>query len=195
VPTALEPRVDLLVVPGGGWRARRARGTPRRVRARRAAGRHRQPPRARLNRRLGVHPMLLVKGGVLDRRWATSHAAVIADLRRHPVEVHAKACVVDGSDVLSCGGVKPGLDLSLHLFERFSRGRRREGRPPLGLRTSAGGGARLRNRDLHELPDRHAGHRREPRRRAASKRASALATTLHGRCWMTELWLSAVREI
>src|SRR4051794_23527637 len=117
---ALDPRPDLLVVPGGGWRTHRPVGTwgeyERGVLPVAIANRH---ARGSIVASVCTGAMLLAKGGVLDGRPATTHASAIDDLRRHPVEVHPEARVVDDGDVLSCGGVTSGLDLALHLLERF----------------------------------------------------------------------------
>jgi transcriptional regulator GlxA family with amidase domain len=115
---ALDPRPDLLVVPGGGWRTRNPVGTrgeyERGVLPVAIANRH-----ARGSRVASVctGAMLLAKGGVLDGRPATTHWAAIDDLRAHGVDVHPEARVVDDGDVLTCGGVTSGLDLALHLVE------------------------------------------------------------------------------
>jgi transcriptional regulator GlxA family with amidase domain len=119
VPHAtLDPRPDLLLVPGGGWRTRSPVGTwgeyERGVLPVAIANRH-----ARGSRVASVctGAMLLAKGGVLDGRPATTHWAAIDDLRGHGVDVHPEARVVDDGDVLTCGGVTSGLDLALHLVE------------------------------------------------------------------------------
>jgi transcriptional regulator GlxA family with amidase domain len=116
---ALDPRPDLLVVPGGGWRTRSPVGTwgeyERGVLPVAIANRH---GRGSIVASVCTGAMLLAKGGVLDGRPATTHWAAIDDLGAHGVEVHAEARVVDDGDVLTCGGVTSGLDLALHIVER-----------------------------------------------------------------------------
>jgi transcriptional regulator GlxA family with amidase domain len=118
VPHAvLGERPDLLVVPGGGWSARKPVGTrgeyergvvPAAIAARHAAG----------SRVASVctGAMLLAKAGILDGRPATTHWAAYDDLRAHGVDVRPDARVVDDGDVLTCGGVTSGIDLALHLL-------------------------------------------------------------------------------
>ena len=116
---ALDPRPDLLLVPGGGWRTHKPVGTwgeyERGVLPVAIANRH---ARGSIVASVCTGAMLLAKGGVLDGRPATTHWAAIDDLRDHGVEVHPEARVVDDGDVLTCGGVTSGLDLALHIVER-----------------------------------------------------------------------------
>jgi transcriptional regulator GlxA family with amidase domain len=112
---------DLIVVPGGGWRAL---GTS-------PQGARREYDDGRLPARLAefhsggatiasvcTGAMLLAKAGLLDGRPATTHRAVLDDLRATGAEVDDTARVVDDGDILTCGGVTSGLDLALHLVER-----------------------------------------------------------------------------
>ncbi len=116
---ALSAELDLLIVPGGGWsdRARggawieHERGTiPAAIRERHDHG--------TLVASVCTGAMLLSKAGLLDGRPAITHHSAIADLRNAGSEiVHAR--VVDDGDVVTAGGVTSGLDLVLHLVERF----------------------------------------------------------------------------
>jgi transcriptional regulator GlxA family with amidase domain len=63
--------------------------------------------------------MLLAKAGILDGRPAVTHHAALDDLRALGIDVRAGARWVDAGDVLSAGGVTSGIDLALHLLERF----------------------------------------------------------------------------
>jgi transcriptional regulator GlxA family with amidase domain len=111
----------LLVVPGGGWVARdeRAgtyaeylRGTiPAAI-----ADRH---ARGTVVASVCTGALLLAKGGLLAGRRAVTHHAAIDDLREHGADVQADARWVDTGDVLTSGGVTSGIDLALHLLERF----------------------------------------------------------------------------
>ena len=51
-------------------------------------------------------------------RGSTHHAA-LDDLRDLGIDVRADARWVDAGDVLTAGGVTSGIDLALHLLERF----------------------------------------------------------------------------
>jgi transcriptional regulator GlxA family with amidase domain len=121
VPHAtLAERPDLLLVPGGGWTARRKdagtwaefeRGVvPAAIAQRHAAG--------ATVASVCTGAMLLAKAGLLDGRPATTHHAALDDLRAAGADVRADARVVDDGDVLTCGGVTSGLDLALHLLRR-----------------------------------------------------------------------------
>ncbi|HKD01748.1 MAG TPA: DJ-1/PfpI family protein [Terriglobales bacterium] len=120
IPDAvLDDAVDVLVVPGGGYVGRAARG----VRAQIADGRL---PRkiAELKRRgamlAGVcsGAMILSAAGLLDGRAAVTHHDALADLRKTAANV-IEARVVDDGDIVTCGGVTSSLDLALWLTERF----------------------------------------------------------------------------
>ena len=111
---------DLLVVPGGGWGARAPVGTwaeyqrgviPAAIAERHAAG--------TTVASVCTGAMLLAKAGILDGRPAVTHAVALEDLRNDGADVRADARVVDDGDVLTAGGVTSGLDLALHLVERY----------------------------------------------------------------------------
>ncbi|MGI8904321.1 MAG: DJ-1/PfpI family protein [Solirubrobacteraceae bacterium] len=116
---ALSERPDLLVLPGGGWAARREHGAwgeaqrgtlPRAIRACHDAG----------TTVAGVCTggMLLAKAGLLTGRPAVTHRCALEDLAAAGAEVIADARVVDDDDVITCGGVTAGIDLALRLLER-----------------------------------------------------------------------------
>ena len=115
----LSEHVDLLVVPGGGWRE------PGRPGARTEYERGVVPAAIRERHEHGATiasvctgAMLLVAAGLLEGRPAITHHSAIGDLDASGAEVvHAR--VVDDGDVLTAGGVTSGLDLALHLVERF----------------------------------------------------------------------------
>jgi transcriptional regulator GlxA family with amidase domain len=111
----------LLVIPGGGWVARNEqagtyaeylRGTiPAAI-----ADRHR---RGTVVASVCTGALLLAKAGILVDRPAVTHHAALDDLRDHGVDVRADARWLDAGDVLTAGGVTSGIDLALHLLERF----------------------------------------------------------------------------
>ena len=63
---------------------------------------------------------LLGRAGLLDGRRATTHSSALEALRKEfpTVEVVA-AKVVDEGSMLTAAGVSSGVDLALHLFERW----------------------------------------------------------------------------
>lgn len=63
--------------------------------------------------------MLLAASGLTAGRRATTHRFAIEDLRASGAEI-VDARFVDDGDLVTAGGVTAGLDLSLHLVERFA---------------------------------------------------------------------------
>jgi transcriptional regulator GlxA family with amidase domain len=63
--------------------------------------------------------MLLARAGILAGRPAVTHATALEDLRADGADVRPGARVVDDGDILTAGGVTSGLDLALHLVERY----------------------------------------------------------------------------
>lgn len=115
---------DLLIVPGGGW-VDRSRigawseyergdgpGTVARI-VRDAFG------RGTLVASVCTGALLLARAGILVGRRAITHHAAIDDLEKHGVIV-VRARVVDDGDIVTAGGVTSGIDLALHLVERFA---------------------------------------------------------------------------
>lgn len=117
----LSERPDVLLVPGGGWSRTDARpgaraaaedgAIPAAIAARHAAG--------TLVASVCTGGMLLATAGLLTGRPATTHHSALDDLRAAGAEVIDGARVVDDGDVVTAGGVTSGLDLALHLVERF----------------------------------------------------------------------------
>jgi transcriptional regulator GlxA family with amidase domain len=63
---------------------------------------------------------LLGRAGLLEGRRATTHSAALEALRRElPTADVVAAKVVDEGAILTAGGVSSGIDLALHLFERW----------------------------------------------------------------------------
>ena len=113
---------DLVIVPGGGWR--KLVGSPQGARREYADGRLSERLRALHERGTVIASvctgaMLLAKAGITDGRPATTHRAVLDDLEADGALVDREARVVDDGEVLTCGGVTSGLDLALHLVERY----------------------------------------------------------------------------
>ena len=63
--------------------------------------------------------LLLARAGILEGRPAVTHHAALDDLRDHGVDTRPGERWIDAGDVLTAGGVTSGLDLALHLLERF----------------------------------------------------------------------------
>lgn len=112
-------RVDLVVVPGGGWSGKAKSGAraqvdagvlPKALAALHAAG--------TIIAAVCTGSMILAHAGLLDGRPATTHHAALDELRETGARV-VNARVVDDGDVLTCGGVTSGLDMSLWLVERL----------------------------------------------------------------------------
>ena len=119
-PATLAEKPDLLLVPGGGWRTREEVGTwgeylrgviPQAIAERHAAG--------TTVASVCTGAMLLAKAGILEGRPAVTHWVAYEDLRNDGADVREDARVVDDGDVLTAGGVTSGLDLALHLLERY----------------------------------------------------------------------------
>ena len=116
---ALSESVDVLVVPGGGWNDRSEEGAwaQARLGALPAAIRERHE-RGALVASVCTGAMLLAAAGLVEGRHAITHHGAIADLEAAGAHVvHAR--VVDDGDLVTAGGVTSGLDLALHLAERF----------------------------------------------------------------------------
>ena len=114
------PGADILVVPGGGWVARRADAG-----AWAEAERGDWLPLIKAAADAGVllagvctGVMLLARAGVIGARPATTHQAARADLEAAGVRFVDQR-VVDAGGLVTAGGVTSGIDLALHLVERL----------------------------------------------------------------------------
>jgi transcriptional regulator GlxA family with amidase domain len=109
---------DMLLVPGGGYfhgagiRSEIERGELPRL----LAAAH---ERGAIVGSVCTGAMLLAATGIVAGRRATTHHLAIDDLRAAGAEV-VEARFVDDGDIVSAGGVTSGLDLALHLVERFA---------------------------------------------------------------------------
>lgn len=110
----------LVVVPGGGWLDGSATG----VRAQCGGD------LPRLLRELHDHgtviasvctgALLLAAAGVLTGRPAVTNRLALADLAAAGSDVRSQARVVDDGSVVTSAGPAAGLDLAIHLVERFA---------------------------------------------------------------------------
>ena len=112
-------RADMLVLPGGGWVKRSAEGAWAEVQrgAIPAAVRNVYENGA-IVASVCTGAMLIAATGLLRGRRATTHRDAINELREYGAEI-VQARVVDDDDIVTAGGVTSGIDLALHLVERF----------------------------------------------------------------------------
>ncbi len=109
----------LLVIPGGGWADHSPAGVrplvetalPAKLAALHAAG--------TVMASVCTGAMVLAAAGVLTDRPAVTHHSALQDLAGAGADVKADARVVDDGSVVTSGGPAAGIDLSLHLVERF----------------------------------------------------------------------------
>lgn len=119
VQGTLSDRVDLLVVPGGGWNDRADAGAWAQVHAGDLPDAIRAVhDRGALVASVCTGGMILEAAGVLDGKRATTHGGAIDALHESGVET-VDARVVDEGDVVTAGGVTAGIDLGFRLVERF----------------------------------------------------------------------------
>jgi len=114
------PGADILLVPGGGWIARAQAG------AWAEAERGDWLPlitaaadRGTLLAGVCTGVMLLARAGVIGDRPATTHHGAREELEASGVKV-VDDRVVDAGGLVTAGGVTSGIDLGLHLVQRFA---------------------------------------------------------------------------
>ena len=113
------PDTEIVIFPGGGWVSRAAKG----VRAEIATGRwnpliDEAKSRGAILASVCTGAMILASAGVLKGRRATTHHNAWTDLEAAGASL-VKQRVVDDGDRVTAGGVTSGIDLGLHLVERF----------------------------------------------------------------------------
>ena len=108
------PAIDILVIPGGVVSAQMDSYAVREWIARTSAA-------AGLTASVCTGSFLLAQAGILRGRRATTHWEDAADLQRGFPDVQVVPDVrwVDEGSVVTAAGVSAGLDMSLHLVERF----------------------------------------------------------------------------
>lgn len=110
---------DVLIVPGGGWNDRAARGAwaevQRGLLPRAIADIHKQ---GTVVASVCTGAMILAAAGLLKGRTATTHFGAVEELRSAGVEI-VEARVVDDGDLITSGGVTSGLELGFWLVERY----------------------------------------------------------------------------
>jgi transcriptional regulator GlxA family with amidase domain len=113
-----QTRLDLMIIPGGGWNDRAEQGAWAQAHGTElpeAVRRHHQVGGSLASVCTGGG--ILAAAGVLEGRPAITHRAAIKDLEAAGVQI-VDARVVDDGDVLTAGGVTAGIDLALWLVER-----------------------------------------------------------------------------
>ena len=117
---ALSERPEVLLLPGGGWLDRAPEGAwaqaergeiPAAIAARHAAG--------STIASVCTGALLLARAGILDGRRATTNPQALDELRASGAVEVVEARVVDDGDVVTAGAPACGLDLAIHLLERF----------------------------------------------------------------------------
>jgi transcriptional regulator GlxA family with amidase domain len=111
---------DVVIFTGGGWVARSAKG----ARAEAASGRWNSviattAARGAILASVCTGAMILASNGALKGRRATTHHGAWRDLESAGA-ILVQERVVDDGDVITAGGVTSGIDLGLHLVERFA---------------------------------------------------------------------------
>jgi transcriptional regulator GlxA family with amidase domain len=108
-----------VVVPGGGWGDRGAKGAWQQANDRYLPDRLRElAPSCEWVASVCTGAMLLAAAGITKGRPATTHHVAHDELRASGANLIADARVVDDGNLLTCGGVTSGLDLSVWIVER-----------------------------------------------------------------------------
>ena len=112
-------RPDVLIVPGGGWNNRAARGAW--AEAQKGALPHaiaKFHEQGSVVASVCTGAMLLAVAGLVKGRPATTHFEALKELRSAGAEI-VDARVVDDGDLITSGGVTSGLELGFWLVERY----------------------------------------------------------------------------
>lgn len=109
-----KPHCDVLVVPGGpGAREEGSDEDPLIETIRRSAGHS-------VVAGVCTGAFLMARAGLLAGRRATTHSARLEDLRvMAPTANVTSDKVIDEGQVITSGGVSSGIDMALHLVERY----------------------------------------------------------------------------
>lgn len=116
------PRSDaeLVVFPGGGWVGRASKGVRAEVETNRWKPLIEQAEsRGAVLASVCTGAMILASAGALTGRRAATHHNAWADLEAAGATL-VRDRVVDDGDRVTAGGVTSGIDLGLHLVERFA---------------------------------------------------------------------------
>jgi transcriptional regulator GlxA family with amidase domain len=116
------PRSDaeIVVFPGGGWVGRAENGVRAEIESERWEPLIQQAEsRGAVLASVCTGAMILAAAGALTGRRAATHHNAWADLEAAGVTL-VRERVVDDGDRVTAGGVTSGIDLALHLVERFA---------------------------------------------------------------------------
>ncbi len=110
-----EPRIDVLIVPGGVVTDELGKSNVIEWLAARAA-------KAQLTASVCTGAFLLAKAGVLGGKKATTHWEDIDDFRKSfpGIPIESQARFVDEGRIVTSAGISAGIDMSLHLVERLA---------------------------------------------------------------------------
>jgi transcriptional regulator GlxA family with amidase domain len=116
----LSKDLGLLIVPGGGWLDRNEHGAyAEYLRGEILTAISERHARGTTIASVCTGAMLLAKAGLLNGRPAVTNHAALEDLRAAGANVQPDARWIDDGDILTAGGATSGIDLSLHILERF----------------------------------------------------------------------------
>lgn len=115
---------EVLIVPGGGWVDRSRLGAWSEYERGDAPGSvvrliREAHERGAVLASVCTGAMLLARAGLLRGRRCITHHAAIEDLKTHGALIERER-VVDDGEIITAGGVTSGIDLALHLVERFA---------------------------------------------------------------------------
>ncbi|MFY9717045.1 MAG: DJ-1/PfpI family protein [Thermoplasmata archaeon] len=105
--------LDILVVPGGKG-ARREMNNPEMLDLLRG-----MLPGKTVIASVCTGSLILTAAGILDGKRATTHWAALEDLRAFPKVTVDHQRYIDLGDVVTSAGISAGIDMALHLVERF----------------------------------------------------------------------------
>jgi transcriptional regulator GlxA family with amidase domain len=108
-----------VIVPGGGWGDGAAKGTWQQVNDGHLPQRLKEVAAGcEWVASVCTGAMLLAAAGITNGRPATTHHIAHEQLRASGADLKAEYRVVDDGNLLTCGGVMSGMDLSLWIVER-----------------------------------------------------------------------------
>ena len=118
--SAPRSNAEIVVFPGGGWVGRAEKGVRAEVEGERWKSLIQQAEsRGAVLASVCTGAMILAAAGALTGRRASTHHNAWADLEAAGATV-IRERVVDDGDRVTAGGVTSGIDLALHLVERFA---------------------------------------------------------------------------
>ncbi len=120
VEAELGPDPGLVVVAGGGWLDGGLSGVRGQCDGDLPAALAQLHARGTVVTSVCTGAMLLAAAGLLAGRPAVTHRAALTDLAQAGADVRGDARVVDDGSVVTSGGITAGIDLAIHLVQRFA---------------------------------------------------------------------------